>query len=105
MGDPGDVLDVQRLIEAELRAEPVEVLAIGVGAQHDLGGVAGGQVQHEEHDHRDPEQHGSQMQEPAREEADHCRFYRRLTASTRRSKLGWSLKPCTRFEVAAIWIS
>jgi hypothetical protein len=28
-------------------------------------------VEHEEDDHGDPEQHGSEMQEPAREEAAH----------------------------------
>ena len=31
--------------------------------------------------------------------------YRSEIVSTRRSKLGWSLKPCTRLELAEIWTS
>ena len=70
LADPVKVLHVQRLVEPELGAEAVEIFLVGVGAQHHLGGVARRQMQHHEHDHRHPEQHGSQMQEPAREEAD-----------------------------------
>ena len=87
-------------------AQARQVLLRRLGAQHDLGGVARREVQHEEDDHRDAEQHGPQMQEPAQQIAAHgARAHFSEIVSTRRSKLGWSLRPCTRFEVAAIWIS
>ena len=89
-------------------AQAGEVLLGGLRAQHDLGRVARREMQDEEDDDRHAEQHRHQQQEPAGEVAPTgepgARYFSEIV-STRRSKLGWSLKPCTRLAMAAIWIS
>ena len=61
----------------------------------------GREMQHQEDDDRHPDQHRHQQQEPAGEVSPHLSEI----VSTRRSKLGWSLNPCTRLAWAAVWIS
>jgi len=71
MRHPVEVLHVERLGQPELSPQPLEVLLGRLRAQHDLRGVAGGEVQHEEDHHGDAEQHGDEEEEPPREVAPH----------------------------------
>ena len=75
-----------------LHLQSGEVFLGGLGAQHDLGRITGRETQHQEDDDRHPDQHRHQQQEPAGEVSPHFSEI----VSMRRSKLGWSLKPCTR---------
>jgi len=93
--------DVERLVQPELGAEAGEVLLVGVGAQHDLGGIAQGQVPAPGTRSATLRAARVQMQEPRARKGPTERSalrYRRLIVSTRRSKLGWSLKPARASE-------
>jgi len=65
------VLHVERLGEAELAPQTRQILLRRLRAQHDLRGVAGREVQHEEHDDGDAHQHRHEEKEPPREVAPH----------------------------------
>ena len=56
------VLDRHRIVEAHRGAELRDVLRGGVGGQQERGGIAG-QVQDQEHDHRDAEEHEQRLPE------------------------------------------
>ena len=62
---------MERLVEAELGAEPRQVLPGGLGAEHHLGGIARREMEDDEDDERHPEQHGPEVQEPAQEVGAH----------------------------------
>ena len=66
-------LDVQRLVEAELMANRLELLRPRVGARHEAGGIPGDDAHGDEHDHEDPEQYRDQKQQPAADQAAHAR--------------------------------
>src|SRR4029077_20419468 len=88
-------------VEPHLLAQARQVFLRGLRAEHDLGRIARREVEDQEDHHRHPAQDRHQQQEPAGEVAPHFSEI----VSTRRSKLGWSLKPCTRLTWAAVWIS
>ena len=99
MPDPPKVLDDERLIESEIAVEALDVLLRGLGAEHDRGRIARGQVQDGKDQHRDPEEDGDREQQAAEgvggePAAPYCSH----TCDSTRSKFGWSLKPCTRFR-------
>ena len=99
---------MDRPVEAQLPPQAREIFLGRDRSQHHLGGIARRQVEHDEDDHGHAEQHGPQVQEPAQQVETHdsagARYLSEIV-STRRSKLGWSLKPCTRLELAEIWTS
>src|SRR6266571_6604106 len=64
---PAEVLDVQRLCQAELAPETREIFLGRLGAQHDLGGVARGEMQHHEDDDGDAEQDGYEQEHAPRD--------------------------------------
>ena len=68
---PPEVLDVERLGQPELEAQPRQVFLGRLGAQHDLGRVARREVEHHEDDDRDAQQDGNEQEEPARDIAPH----------------------------------
>src|SRR5580765_2271279 len=95
---PPKVLDDEWLIESEIAVEALDILLGGLGAEHDRGRIARGQVQDGEDQHRDPEEDGDREQQAAegvggKPAAPYCSH----TCDSTRSKFGCSLKPCTRF--------
>ena len=97
--DPGDVLDDERLIEAQVSVEALHVLLGRLGSEHDGRRIPRGQVQDGEDEHRDPEKDGDGEEQTAegvggKPAAPYCSH----TCDSTRSKFGWSLKPCTRFR-------
>ena len=61
-----DVLHGERPVEPEIAVQALHVLAGGLGAQHDGGRIAGGQVHHGEDEQRDPEEDGDGEQQARR---------------------------------------
>ena len=70
-GEPGHVLHRQRLVEAELAVDPLDVLGRREGAQDCRRRVARDQRDHQKDDHRDPEQHRHGQEQPAKGVAEH----------------------------------
>src|SRR6266576_1363472 len=62
----------QRLVEAELGAQPRDVLVGGLRPEHDLGGIAGRDVEDGEDDERHAKQDRADQEEPAEEEERHA---------------------------------
>src|SRR5439155_19158473 len=74
--DPGEVLDVERLIEAVLPADLLEHGGIALLAGHGQCRVAGEQLLQAEDDHRHEEQRRDQLQEALAEVQEHASLAR-----------------------------
>ena len=61
-----------RLVEPEPVADGRDLLGIGIVAGDDRGGIAGGQPQHQEHEHRDDQHHRCGGDQTAQDVAEHA---------------------------------
>ena len=97
--EPARVLHGQGAVEAQLAVQALDVLARGLGAQHDGRRVARRQVHHGEDEQRDPEENGDGEEQPPDDVSlEAAAPYCSHTCVSTRSKFGCSLKPCTRLR-------
>jgi hypothetical protein len=98
--DPVQILADQRLVEAELVAQGGDALGGDVGrAEHDLGGVTGDQMDHQEGQHRDAERHQQEFGGPAQGGLDHLPSLASRRVRSERVAIG--AKPVTSSRTAA----
>ncbi len=69
---PEAVLQHDRLIEPQLMAELLDLLGAGVGPEHDLGGIAGRDVDEAEDDDRDADDDHDHPEEAADQISSHA---------------------------------
>ena len=78
--DPGEELDVERLVEAERGADALELRRARIVAGEDSRGIAGRQPQQQEHDQRHHAHDGDGSQYAAKQISEHVAVLRLYTA-------------------------
>ena len=71
LADPGEELDVERLVEAERGADALELFRRRVVAGQDRGGIARRQPQQQKHEQRHHAHHGDGGQHAAKQISEH----------------------------------
>ncbi len=69
--DPGDELDMQRLVEAERGPDHFELFRRRIVAGEDRGGIARRQPQQQEHEQRNHAHHGYGGEDAAKQKSEH----------------------------------
>ena len=71
LADPGEELDVERLVQAERGADALKLLGRRVVAGQDRGGIARRQPQQQKHEQRHHAHHGNGGQHAAKQVSEH----------------------------------